>query len=65
VSATADAIAEDIMQLHPSTAFEAELAYRRERIAADFERTGGRPRRSRTGGSDRRRWHRRPDRTTT
>ncbi len=48
--------------IHPSTASEAEVAYRRERIAEDFRRTGARPRRDRSGVAERLRWHRRHDR---
>jgi hypothetical protein len=62
VSATAGAIQEDTMQLYPSTATDAEAAYRRERIAEDFQRVGARPRRDRLGRAERRRWHRRHDR---
>ena len=51
------------MQLYPSTALDAELAYRRERIAEEFRRSGGRARRHRAGTADRLRWHRRHERT--
>ena len=45
------------MQLYPSTALEAEVAYRRERIAEDFRRSGGRPRHRGLAHRLRRHWH--------
>jgi hypothetical protein len=62
MSVTADVIQEDTMQLYPSTATDAEAAYRRERIAEEFQRVGARPRRDRQGRSERLRWHRRHNR---
>ncbi len=48
--------------IHPSSASDAEVAYRRARIAEDFQRTGARSRRERSGIAERLRGHGRHDR---
>jgi hypothetical protein len=53
-----------MMQYHPMIAMDAEDAYRRERAAEEFHRTGGRSRRLSRTLVDRLPWHRRRDRVT-
>ncbi len=50
------------MQHYPMIAVDAEDAYRRERAAEQFRRTGGRSHRPERGLANRQRWHRRRDR---
>jgi len=62
VGRSADTTQEDDMQLYPSTALDAEVAYRRERIAEQFRGSGGRSHRAGGGLARRLPRHRRADR---
>jgi len=50
------------MKHFPIIPAEAEDAYRRDRVAEQFRRQGGRSNRASRAGSGRLRWHRRHDR---
>ena len=65
VGEQAGALQEDTMQPYPNTALDAELAYRRERISAEFRRIHDNSHATNRGLAGRLRRHRRDDQHAT